>query len=76
MLTQDDRNAAVRLNRLHSLPPTALLTPDETSLYTNARKDLLRAWRCQGRGPAFIGRGHFVRYRKADVDSFLDRHVG
>jgi hypothetical protein len=64
-------NEADALVRLHALPTTALFTSEEAGLYLNARTDLLRAWRCQGRGPTFIGRGHFVRYRKADLDQFL-----
>jgi hypothetical protein len=63
------------LVRLHNLPPTALFTPEEAGLYLNARTDLLRAWRCQGRGPAFMGRGHFTRYRKQDLDAFLAGRV-
>jgi len=62
---------AALLRRLHSLPPEARLTPRETAAYLPARLDLLRTWRCQGRGPAFTGRGHFVRYRKRDLDAFL-----
>jgi hypothetical protein len=62
---------AALLSRLHSLPPEARLTPHETAIYLPARLDLLRTWRCRGRGPAFTGRGHFVRYRKRDLDAFL-----
>lgn len=62
------------LVRLHSLPPTALLTPFETGLYINARTDLLRAWRSKGCGPTFEGRGHFIRYRKSNLDKFLAGH--
>lgn len=72
-LPQDGRVEADILNRLHCLPPTALFTPEEASIYVNARKDLLRAWRCQGRGPAHVGRGHFVRYPKRNLDDFLAR---
>ncbi len=59
------------LARLHSLPATALFTSAEAGLYLNARTDLLRAWRFQGRGPDFVGRGHFVRYPKGSLDAFL-----
>lgn len=75
-LPQDGRAEASTLNRLHSLPATALFTPEEAGLYLNARTDLLRAWRCQGRGPAFLGCGHFVRYPKRNLDDFLARTVG
>lgn len=59
------------INRLHSLPDTALFTPRETSIYLNARRDLLRSWRWRGCGPRFVGCGSLVRYRKGDLDRFL-----
>jgi hypothetical protein len=46
---------AETINRLHTMPPTALFNAAETGLYIAVRTDLLRAWRCQGRGPAFVG---------------------
>jgi hypothetical protein len=63
------------LQRLHHLPPDALLTSDEAALYLNARTDLLRSWRWQRRGPTFIGRGHFIRYPKRNLEAFLGRDV-
>lgn len=68
-------DTATVLNRLHCLPKTALLTPAEAAAYLNVRQDLLRAWRCQGRGPSFAGRGHFIRYPKAGLDVFLAGYV-
>jgi len=59
------------LRRLHALPPEALFTAIEAGVSLNARPDLLRAWRWHGRGPAAIGQGHFVRYRKSELDRFL-----
>jgi hypothetical protein len=59
------------LRRLNALPPEARFTPHEAAAYLNARLDLLRAWRCRRYGPAFVGRGHFVRYPKRDLDAFM-----
>jgi hypothetical protein len=59
------------LNRLHALPDSALFTPAETELYLNVRRDLLRAWRWRGCGPAYVGHGHLIRYRKAALDRFI-----
>jgi hypothetical protein len=70
MLDEAVPNKGEILRRLNDLPPTALFTSEEAGIYLNARTDLLRAWRCQRRGPAFVGRGHFVRYRKGDLDDF------
>ncbi len=63
---------AALVTRLHSLPATAMLTPPEAAAYLNARAELLRAWRSQGRGPAYSGRLRFIRYRKGDLDAFLN----
>ncbi len=64
-------DVAAVLRRLHSLPDEALLSPEEAAIYMNARLDLLRSWRWQGRGPDFVGRSHFVRYPKGEIDRFL-----
>lgn len=35
----------------------------------------LKAWRRQGRGPAYIRVGRSVRYRVAALDAWLERHT-
>ena len=35
---------------------------------------LLRKWRSCGEGPAFVKIGRLVRYRREDIDVFLDAH--
>ena len=72
----DGRTEADVLRRLHELPPEAKFTPEETSIYLNTRRDLLRAWRWQGRGPSFEGQGHFIRYTKQNLDRFMAGHAG
>jgi hypothetical protein len=67
---------AETLRRLHARPPEARFTPEETALYLNIRRDLLRAWRWQERGLPFEGRGHFIRYVKRDLDHFMAGHAG
>ena len=78
MPTRSDEavDATSTLERLHRLPDSALFTSDEASLYLSARRDLLRSWRWQGRGPAFVGRGRFIRYRKRCLDEFLAGYAG
>ena len=57
-------------------------TPNEplTEAVAAARLGLkvatLRAWRHQGRGPAFVRLGRAIRYLSSDVDQFLtaNRH--
>ena len=59
------------LKVLAALPDAAHLTSTEAALYINTTSDVLRAWRSQGRGPRFKGRGHFIRYVKSDLDEFM-----
>jgi hypothetical protein len=65
----DDK--AERLGQLAALPPIARFTSEEAAVYMNCRTELLRAWRWQKRGPAFEGKGRFVRYLKRDLDAFM-----
>ena len=47
------------------------LTNDQTAAWLNIAPGVLHNWRRQGRGPAFIKVGRFIRYRRADVDAWL-----
>ncbi|MBA3459504.1 MAG: helix-turn-helix domain-containing protein [Deltaproteobacteria bacterium] len=67
--------------------PTLTLVPAAPGVELPARRDLvgelelashlgvsrstLQSWRYSGRGPRFIKIGRLVRYRNADVESFL-----
>jgi predicted DNA-binding transcriptional regulator AlpA len=35
---------------------------------------LMRKWRLYGAGPSYLKIGRLVRYRQADIDSFLEVH--
>jgi len=35
----------------------------------------LRRWRAEGSGPPALRAGRTVRYRRADVDAWLQRHA-
>ena len=35
---------------------------------------LIRKWRLLGRGPAYCKIGRLVRYRREDIDEFLEAH--
>jgi excisionase family DNA binding protein len=53
------------------------LTEAEAALRLGLKVPTLRAWRHQGRGPAFVRLGRAVRYLVADIDEFLtaNRHT-
>lgn len=40
--------------------------------YIGVKIKTLEAWRCRGQGPPFVKIGRLVRYRKSDVDSWVE----
>lgn len=53
----------------------ALLSPDEVAHYLGVPIRTLYAWRHTGRGPRGFKVGRHVRYRRADVDRWLDQQA-
>ena len=49
-----------------------LMTPGELSDYLGIPVASLRKWRVRGDGPTGIRVGKHLRYRRADVDAWLD----
>lgn len=57
------------------VPPTdavELLTPAEAAAATKIPQKTLEAWRCQGCGPRYVKLGRAVRYRSADLLSWIE----
>jgi excisionase family DNA binding protein len=52
-----------------------LLTPDELAEYLQKPKATLYAWRSRGEGPPAIRVGRDLRWRKADVEEWLDHQA-
>lgn len=51
----------------------ALLTPAEAAEFIGGlREQTLATWRMQKRGPRFLKVGSKVRYRKSDLDDWLE----
>ena len=52
------------------------LTETEAARRLGLKVPTLRAWRSQGRGPAYVRLGRAVRYLPADIEEFLrsNRH--
>lgn len=51
---------------------TDFLTADDVAELIKVRKQTLAVWRIKGQGPTFIKAGRAVRYRRSDVDRWLD----
>lgn len=50
------------------------MTPAEAADYIGSTVGNLAKWRCQGKGPKFI-KGGRIKYRKSDLDTWLDEHT-
>ena len=56
--------------------PNQPLTETEAATRLGLKVATLRAWRNQGRGPAYVRLGRAIRYLSTDLDEFLhsNRH--
>ena len=48
------------------------MTESEAAIRLGLKVATLRAWRHQGRGPAYVRLGRAVRYLALDIDEFLN----
>lgn len=53
----------------------SVMTSAEASEYLRISEDTLRAWRSAGRGPKYSKLGSQVRYRRAELDAWLDSGI-
>lgn len=54
--------------------PTQMNTRDAAE-YLGLSHHTLNQWRHQGRGPFFVRMGRAIRYRKSDLDSYLEESI-
>lgn len=52
-----------------------LLTTREAAELLSVKETTLEQWRWNGRGPEYIKLNRAVRYRRADVEAFVERRV-
>jgi len=52
-----------------------LLTTEQLSAELEMSVEALAQWRYRGMGPRFIKEGRWVRYRRCDVDAWLESRV-
>ena len=53
----------------------ALATPEEIAEFLRVPVQLLYRWRYERRGPPSFRIGRYVRYRRVDVERWLDRQA-
>jgi hypothetical protein len=54
-----------------TVPTPQTLDEGSAAVYVGYRPSALRAWRIQGRGPAFLRHGRTIRYHLRDLDAWL-----
>lgn len=52
-----------------------LMTPDEVAEYLNMPRATLQLWRAKGTGPRGYRVGRHVRYRREDVERWLEQRA-
>lgn len=55
-----------------ALPATPLMTPHDVAAYLRVTVQRLAIWRMEGRGPKYLKVETSVRYRRAEVDAWLN----
>jgi excisionase family DNA binding protein len=56
-----------------SIQDKEILTDKETAFFLGVADRTLRDWRKRGKGPAFVQMGSKIRYRKTDIDEYLEQ---
>jgi predicted DNA-binding transcriptional regulator AlpA len=56
----------------HLAAPDGLMDPRTTAAFLGLSVLSLADWRCKGTGPTYIKLGSAVRYRRSDLDAWLD----
>jgi excisionase family DNA binding protein len=57
------------------VPVPDVMTPEEVAGYLQVPVATLYAWRTKGTGPLAIRVGKHLRYRRADVDAWLEERA-
>jgi excisionase family DNA binding protein len=55
--------------------PDPLLTIEDVAAWLGKPKNTLYAWHSRGKGPRAIRVGNTLRYRRSEVDRWLDEHT-
>lgn len=53
----------------------SVMTTAEAAAYLGLKESTLEAWRCRGGDLVFLKLGKAVRYRKSDLDKFLEERT-
>jgi hypothetical protein len=65
------KTRAALLAEIADLPASAFVSTAHAAAYIGSTPDVLFCWRSQRRGPRYYGALAFIRYRIADLDSWM-----
>ena len=54
------------------MEPQMLLSEAQAADFLNLSACTLQQWRSKGRGPQFVKLNRMVRYRRSDIDAFVE----
>ncbi len=63
------------MNATTSSPADQLLTEVQAADFLNLSVRCLQAWRVRGGGPCYSKIGRSVRYRRTDLDAFVEQNL-
>jgi excisionase family DNA binding protein len=52
-----------------------VLSLEQTSQYLGVSQAALRAWKRQGKGPAFFRAGKLLKFRRSDLDGWMEARL-
>ena len=52
-----------------------VLSARQSGSYLGCSESVLRLWRSQGKGPRYFRAGKLVRYRKTDLDAWIEARL-
>jgi hypothetical protein len=66
-----EKSRAELLAEIANLPSSAFINTAQAAAYIGSNPGVLLNWRSQRRGPRYHGSNDFVRYRLADLDTWM-----
>lgn len=56
-------------------PKQNLMTVQDASEFLGLSVSTLNKWRCYGKGPVFLKLGRVIRYRKEDLETYIEERL-
>lgn len=67
---------ATPVKEVCNVAPSGLMTPRDAAVYIGVKINTLAVWRMTNRyGLPFVKLGKVIRYRKSDLDEWIDENV-